>query len=203
MQESPPTAGDRLLGFFDSNPVIAGEKLLRCRQKLIRRFAAERCRDPEDLANETLQRVLNALNKNPQRLTTKIEGFISGFATNIIYESRRSPIYKEDPLDDISPVHEPRTKPLDELLIACSEQEELRLCLKKCLDELHSSERETLIHYYDTEHGEKLKEVRERMALSLGFTSSQLRKRAFNLRTKLEGAIKTCLGLRNKTQASS
>jgi DNA-directed RNA polymerase specialized sigma24 family protein len=203
MQESPPTAGDRLLSFFDSNPVIAGEKLLRCRQKLIRRFGAERCRDPEDLANETLQRVLDALNKNPQRLTTKVEAFISGFATNIIYESRRSSIYKEDPLDDISPAHEPRTKPLDELLIACSEQEELRLCLKKCLDELLASERETLIRYYDTEHGDKLKEVRGRMALSLGFTSSQLRKRAFNLRTKLGTAIKTCLGLRNKTQELS
>jgi hypothetical protein len=75
---------------------------LPVKQKLVRRSRAERCRDPEDLANETVQRVIDALNKNPQRLTTKIEAFISGFATNIIYESRRSPIYKEDPLDDIS-----------------------------------------------------------------------------------------------------
>jgi DNA-directed RNA polymerase specialized sigma24 family protein len=89
------------------------------------------------------------------------------------------------------------------LLIACSEQEELRLCLKKCLDELPASERETLIRYYDTEQGEKLKEVRERMAPSLDLTSSQLRKRAFNLRTKLEACIKGRLGRRNRIQKSS
>jgi len=43
MQDSPPTAGDRLLGFFDTDPIVADEMLLRCRRKLIRRFSAERC----------------------------------------------------------------------------------------------------------------------------------------------------------------
>lgn len=201
MQESPPTAGDRLLSFFDDDPVIASEKLLRCRQKLIRRFSAERCRDPEDLANETLKRVLDALSKNPQRLTTKVEAFISGFATNIIYESRRSPIYKEDPLDDISPAHEPRTKPLDELLIAFSEQEDLHSCLERCLDQLDSKERRTLIQYWTTEPGDKAKEVRRNLASSLGLTSAQLRKRAFNLRERLEAFTKKCLEGRDAIDA--
>lgn len=87
----PPTAGDKLLRFFDSDPVIACEKLLRCRQKLVRRFSAERCHDAEDLTNETLQRVLQALDRQEIQLSTKIEAFISGFATNILRESRRRP----------------------------------------------------------------------------------------------------------------
>ena len=193
MQDSPPTAGDRLLSFFDSDPVIAGEKLLRCRQKLVRRFAAERCHDPEDLANESLRRVLDALNKNPQRLATEIEAFISGFATNIIYESRRSPMHKEDPLEEIVPAKEPRTRPLEELLIGFSEQEDLRQCLEQCLEQLDSQERNTLIKYYTAEPGEKAKAVRRNMASSLGLTSAQLRKRAFNLRSRLEAFTRQCL----------
>src|SRR5690242_17346356 len=85
------TGGDLLLYLFDEDPSVAEEKLLRCRQKLVRRFCAERCRDPDDLASETLRRVLDALSLNPDRLTTTIEGFIFGFATNIIHESRRAP----------------------------------------------------------------------------------------------------------------
>jgi hypothetical protein len=193
LDSDPLTAGDRLLRYFDSDPVVASEKLLRCRQKLVRRFSAERCHDPEDLANETLQRVLQALERDEKQLTTRIEAFISGFATNILRESRRRPIHKEDPLDDLSPAREPRTVSIQELLLAFSEEEDLRRCLKRCLDELHPSDLKILIPYYDAGPGEKLKKVREGMALSLGLTSSQLRKRAFNLRTKLETCIKNCL----------
>ncbi|MEK6283134.1 MAG: hypothetical protein AABN95_22480 [Acidobacteriota bacterium] len=199
LDSDPPTAGEQLLNFFDTDPVIAAEKLLRCREKLIRRFSVERCDDAEDLANETLRRVLDALNKDPQRLTTQIEAFISGFATNIVYESRRSPSHKEDPLAEISPANEPRTNPLDDLLIAFSEQEALRRCFNECLNELESSERDMLIRYYTSQLGEKLKRVRKLMALSMGLTGSQLRKLTFKLRSRLEICIKNCLPSRNKT----
>jgi|SRR6266404_5383396 len=197
MQESAPTAGDRLLRFFDDDPVIASEKLLRCRQKLVRRFSAERCRDAEDLANETLSRVLDALNKTPQRLTSQIEAFISGFATNLIHESRRSPSHKEDPLETIPAAKEPRTRPMHELLIDFSEQEDLRRCLERCLDQLDSKERTTLITYYTTEPGDKAKAVRRNLASSLNLTSAQLRKRAFKLRERLEAFTKLCLESRD------
>lgn len=198
LDSDPPTAGDRLLRYFDSDPVVASEKLLRCRQKLIRRFAAERCHDAEDLANETLQRVLQTLDRDETQLTTQIEAFIAGFATNVLRESWRRPILREDPLDALSPTKEPRTLSPEKLVFVLSEQEDLLLCLEKCLDKFHAWERETLIRYYDANHGEKLKKVREVMALSLGITSSQLRKRAFNFRAKLEECIKNCLDLREQ-----
>ncbi len=189
----PPTAGERLLSYFDDNPEIAQEKLLRCRQKLIRRFSAERCYDAEDLASETLERVLTALDKNPHRVSTQIEAFISGFATMIVHESHRRPVLKEDPLDDLAPANEPRTSPMEELLITLSEQDDLRNCLERCLDQLDSRERKTLINYYSTESGEKAKTVRRNMALSLGLTSGQLRKLAFNLRSRVEVFTRQCL----------
>jgi DNA-directed RNA polymerase specialized sigma24 family protein len=199
----PPTPGDRLLRLFDSDSAIAAEKLLRAKNKLILRFTVERCHDPESLANDAIARLLCVIEKNPDRVITSIGAFLFGIATNIIHESRRSPIVNEVPLDEMAPSHEPRTSRLDDVLVALSEEESLHICLKQCLDSFDASDRELLIHYYDADNDEQLKSVRKRIALRLGLTSYQLRKRAFNLRKKLEASIKDCLADRNKTHKSS
>lgn len=203
LDSDPPTAGDKLLRFFDTNPTIAAEKLFRCRQKLVRRFAAERCNDAEDLANETLRRVLQVLDRDEKQLTTTIEAFISGFATNVLHETHRRPDLKEVPLEELSSENVPRIVSPEELEFAFSREHDLWSCLKGCLNELSQMDRETLVRYYDSELDEKLKEVRERMALLLGLTSAQLRKRTFKLRAQLEDCIKDCLARRNRIPKSS
>ena len=199
MRDGPLTAGDKLLHLFDNDP----NRLLRCREKLVRRFILEFHEDGEDLADETLKRVLLVLEREEIRITTSIEAFISGFATNIIHEVRRRSSQREIPLDDLPSAKEPRLTSPEELLLACTEEEDLRTCFKQCLNELPPSDRAMLISYYDLEPDEKPKEVRERMARSLGLTSSQLRKRAFNLRKELEVCIKNCLVRPNRIQKPS
>lgn len=199
MLDGPPTAGDKLLLLFDND----SERLLRCREKLVRRFAVEFCDDAEDLASETFKRVLHALERDTTQLTTSIEAYVSGFATKITYEARKQVSRKGIPLDDLPPAKEPRSSSPEELLIACSEEEDLRQCWRHCLDELHRSDREMLVSYYDLEPGKKLKAVRDRMARSLGLTNSQLRKLTFNLRKELEACIKNCLARRNRIQKRS
>ena len=199
MLDGPPAAGDKLLLLFDND----SERLLRCREKLIRRFAIEFCDDAEDLASETFKRVLQDLERDKTQLTASIEAYVSGFATNIIHEARKQVSRRGISIDDLPSGNEPRSVSPEELLIGCSEDEDLRLCWKQCLDELHRSDRAMLISYYDLEFDEKLKEVRERMARSLGLTNAQLRKRTFNLRKELEACIKNCLARRNRIQKSS
>ena|SRR5687767_1269404 len=199
MLDGPPTAGDKLLLLFDND----SDRLLRCREKLIRRFILEFRDDAEDLANETLKRVLRDLERDKTQLTTSIEAFISGFATNIIHEARKQSSRRDVPLDDLAAEKEPCSMSPEELLLACSEEEDLRTCLKQCLDELHRSDREMLISYYDLEVAEKLKAARQRIARSLGFTISQLRKRTFKLRKELEACIKNCVARRNRIQKPS
>lgn len=204
LDSDPPTAGDKLLRFFDNDRAIAAHKLLRCREKLIRRFAGERLLDAEDLANETLRRVLESLSLDEKKLTTSIEAYISGFATNVIHECRRQSISKKEiPLDDLPSASEPRSLALEDLELAFSQNEDLWNCLKQCLNELPQTDRETLLRYYDTQLGPKLKQIREQIARSLDLSSSQLRKRTFKLRAALEACIKDCLSLRNKIQKSS
>ena len=166
MLDGPLTAGDKLLLLFDNDH----DRLLRCREKLVRRFILEFHDDGEDLASETFKRVLQVLERDKTQLTTSIEAYVSGFATKIIHEARKQVSRRGIPLDDLPAAKEPRSISPEELLIACSEEEDLRECCKQCLDELHRSDREMLISYYDLELGEKLKAVRERMARSLGLT---------------------------------
>jgi len=193
MPDGPLTGGDRLLAFFDSDPVTANEQLHRFMQILFRRFSAERCREPEDLVNETFQRALAALEKDPQRLTSRIEAFLWGIATHVIHEDRKHPRHKEDPLDEMSSADEPQTNPSDALLIAFSEDKNLLRCLKHCLEQFNPQDRSTLIQYYSTEPGEKAKTARRDMCSRLGLTSRQLIKRAYNLRVRLESLTKVCL----------
>lgn len=196
LDSDPPTAGDKLLRLFDSDPLVAAHKLLRCRQKLIRRFAGERLPDAEDLANETLRRVLQSLELEERKLTTTIEAYVSGFATNVIHEFRRQQIQKKEiPLDDLPSASEPRSISLEELELAFSQREDLWICLKQCLNELSRTDRETLVRYYDTQVNQKLKQIREQIARSLGLSSSQLRKHTFKLRATLEACIRNCLSL--------
>ena len=199
MLDGPLTAGDKLLLLFDNDP----DRLLRCREKLVRRFIVEFHDDAEDWASETFKRVLQALERDKTQLTTNIEAYVSGFATKIIHEARKQVSRRGIPLDDLPAAKEPRSISPEELLIACSEEEDLRRCCKQCLDELHRSDRKMLISYYDLGLDEKLKEVREHMARSLGLTNSQLRKRIFNLRKKPEACIKNCLARRNRIQKPS
>jgi len=193
-----PSPWALLLRLIDSDHEVAAEKLLRCRQKLVRRFSVERCHDPEQLADETIERVLNAITK--ERVITNVWAFFAGVAKHIIQEAHRSPILKEVPLDDLTPLQEPRTRPLDEWLTAIAEQEDLHDCLRQCLEKLDAPDRELLTRYYDAAEGEQLKQARVRLALAARLTNGQLRKRALRLRTKLELCIKTCLGHGNKTQ---
>lgn len=199
MLDGPLTAGDKLLLLFDNDP----DRLLRCREKLVRRFILEFRDDAEDLASETLKRVLQTLERDKAQLTTSIEAYISGFATKIIHEARKQVSRKGIPLDDLPAAKEPCCISPEELLIACSEEEAIRVCWKQCLDEVNRYDREMLISYYDLELGEKLKAVREQMARSLSLTNAQLRKRTFNLRKELEACIKDCLARRNKIQKLS
>lgn len=199
MLDGPLTAGDKLLFLFDNDP----DRLLRCREKLVRRFIFEFRDDAEDLVSETFTRVLQALERDKTQLTTSIEAYVSGFATNIIHEARRRSSQREVPLDDLPPAKEPHSASPEELLLACSEEEDLRTCFKQCLNELHPSDREMLISYYDLQLGKKLKAVRERMARSLGLTNAQLRKHTFNLRKEVEACIKNCLARPNRIQKPS
>ena len=192
-EPSPQAPGDKLRRLLGDDPQVADERLERLRSKLIHRFAAARCADPEDLAQKTICRVLEALEKGKQ-ITTQIEHYAAGVATNIIREQWKTSPQRLVPIEELRPDQEPCTEPFDRLLTQLSEDQVLSGCLQSCLAGLAQAERELLVEYYATSDDLLAKDIRERMAGSLRLTRDQLRRRAFNLRRRLEVCMNQCLG---------
>lgn len=192
MAVNDSSENNRLLSFFSTDSTVAVEKFLRMRQKLIRYFAANRCPDPQDHADETIFRVIKAIDDG-KKVDTVIEAYTQGFAKFVLLEVKRQHQYV--PLDDISPENEPFTNPKEpEDNLAVWEQSENLVCEQKCLaEEFSADERKLLIGYYTTSHEEKLKYAREKLSLQLNISRNVLKKRAFKLREKLEVCMKKCL----------
>jgi DNA-directed RNA polymerase specialized sigma24 family protein len=198
MAKDDSSNGDKLLSFFDSDSQVAGEKLLRIRQKLIRYFSAERCPDPQELSDETLFRVIKAINEGKQ-VTTTIEAYIFGFAKNILREARRLPQF--DSLEELPPDKERATSPEQETL-APWERQEILAYYQKCLMEFTDSEQKLFLGYYAQNPGEKPKEARERLASLMGLSRAVLKQRAFRIRERLEACIKNCMSMKGTKSAN-
>src|SRR4051812_48482909 len=82
-------AFDALLGWLDPNRDIAGQKYEDIRRRLVKIFSCRGCAEPEDLADETINRVTT-------RLATIESGFVGdpgryfyGVANKVHLEYRR------------------------------------------------------------------------------------------------------------------
>ncbi|HZT35185.1 MAG TPA: hypothetical protein VFA15_04640, partial [Nitrososphaera sp.] len=70
--------------------------------------------------------------------------------------------------------------------------ENLHICLDRCLKELSSKDRRLLLDYYSKDGREKI-ELRRRLAAELGISENALRIRLSRLRATLKGCIEACL----------
>lgn len=156
------------------------------RQKVIRYLAANRCYNPEELADETFSRVLRKID-SWQSQNVAFGAFLFGFA-KIVARERGHGVRGEEQLDDSSPEiiqlagasWIPDTDP----------QAEVIEYLQHCLQEMEPEERELIVNYYQggSQEGD-LKRGRQQLADQLGLSIKALRQRAMRLRIKLETEI--------------
>ena len=198
MAKDNSSSGNTLLLLFDKDLLIAEEKLLRMRQKLIRYFNGalrSTFQDHEECADETIYRVTKKINEGIEITneveTDGIEKYFFKVAHYVKLEFwRRPPTVL---IDDDSTIDESDAKTPLETLIEKWEQAEILFCYQKCRSEFNDSERALFDGYYITQPGEKPKEAREKLAVILGFSRPTIKKRAFRLRAKLEVCMKKCL----------
>lgn len=177
-----PAEFKSLLSWLDQDQEKAVDKYFSIRRGLIKVFEVRGCVDAEDLADETIDRVL----RKAEELLDSFEGepaaYFYGVARNVFRESLRRPRSEELP-EDLS-----TTSGNDH------DDKELRLqCLDRCLNELSDADRELIVSYYSFEKGEK-SEFRRSVAESLGITVNHLRIRAFRVRESLHRCIQHCIG---------
>lgn len=176
---------NRLLSWLHPDRDQAGLKYEEIRSMLIRRFVQLSCRDPEDLANETIDRVARKLPEVIDKYKGDPEPYFFSVAYYVFMEYLRRPIMQSlAKLDRREPVA-PNSEEL-------AEKELLDSCLRDCLDQMNQRDRETILTYYRGDRQVKIK-ARKALAESLGIDLRALRLRTQRIRASLKKCILDCM----------
>jgi DNA-directed RNA polymerase specialized sigma24 family protein len=167
---------DALLDWLDPQREKAGQKYEDIRRRLIKIFTCRGCSEPEDLADETINRVTNKLKEIEAGFTGDRARYFYGVANKVHLEYlRRKP--------DV-------TLPLP---VANSDEVEREFkCLETCMDRLTPDNRELVLQYYQEDKKAKI-DHRKMLAEHLGIAVNALRIRACRIRATLLECVQNCL----------
>jgi RNA polymerase sigma factor (sigma-70 family) len=167
---------DALLAWLDPNRERAAERYEDIRSRLIKLFTCRGCYEPEDLADETINRVIKRLKDIEASFTGDPARYFYGVANNVHKEYLRR---KPAPHPPIAP--------------ESSEQIEREYeCLERCMEELTADNRQLVLQYYQREKRARI-DHRKQLAEQLGIALNALRIRAHRLRTSLQECLQNCL----------
>lgn len=180
-----------LLAWLDSGAESDGASYLEMRRRLVAYFDRKNCLSPEDLADETLNRVARRLEEEGEILDATPPHFCYMTARFVYLEFLRSGGYRDQSLEAI-----PAAGRWSSTLAApfdpdSESQQKTMQCLESCLERLQTSDRELILEYYRGERREKI-ETRRELATRLGLTPNALAIRAARIRTRLERCVTGC-----------
>jgi hypothetical protein len=174
-------AFNKLLGWLDSDRDQAGRKYIEIEHKLIRFLAARRCPCPEEVKDETRERVMKKI-MDPE--ICLVETYI-GEPIRYFYAVARL-VHLEYLRKTWLP---PRsvTAPIES-----SQTEEEYVCLEECLKKESSQDRKLITEYYREDKRAKIKH-RKHLAEKMGIELNALRIQACRIRKNLRMCIEKCL----------
>ena len=158
-----------LLAVFDKDPRRADEKYAALYQNLMRYFEWNRMREPEDAAQEALQRGFSRLQEGQKITTDNPSAYFFGIARNLVREG-----WKAKPSVQRENLELPSAPPLFHKL----NPSEQKVLLRECLGELRDDEREMLTAYIEGEG--------ESWSQRAGLQQSATRLRIHRIRKRLE-----------------
>lgn len=178
----------KLLKWLDSDEEKAAERYGHIHHALIKYFNAAGCSDSEELADETIDRMVGQIKKLNNYEGEKIKYFL-GVARNVKRESFRKREHQTE-LTDLEnvgePAYEPETADNESL-------SEIQLeCLKKCLKKLNTRDRKLILGYHNVTNSTKKKDVHKKLAEKFSLTANTLRVHIFRLKQKLSECTGKC-----------
>lgn len=179
----------QLLQWLDEGPDSGGEKYLEMRQRLVGYFDRKNCLHPDDLADETLNRVARRLQEEGAITDTPPARYCYIVAKFVFMEYLRRSERDHLPIEDSE---SPRTSAdVNEGEMQSQLKEKLLVCLEQCLQTLEHDNRDLIFRYY---HGERRTKIDNRRGLAdrLGVTVNALSIRACRIRSKLEVCVGKC-----------
>ena len=179
---------DLLLGWLGPDRDSAGRKYETIRSGLVRIFVSKGFSDAEDLADETINRVMLRLPDIRTNYFGEPACYFHGVARNVIHESHRRKEVTTTGLNEGRVEPEP-------------ERSEKHDCLGHCLNRLSAGKRDLILDYY-LYGGHRKVEHHKQMAGKLNISQGAIRNRAFQIRLSLEHCIRHC-GLARKGRQST
>ena len=179
----------RFLAWIDNGRESEGQEYLALRGRLVAYFERKGCDVPDDLADETLERVTRRLDEVGKIDVETPAKFCYITAKFVFLEYLRSGRRKEIPVETADLENfEARTTPYNE-----DDGEMLGGCLDRCLSTINAGDRDLIFEYYFGERRAKIDHRRE-LAARLGVTPNALAIRACRIRERLERCIRECSG---------
>ena len=178
-----PETFESLLRFLDPDRDQAAVKYEAIRRRLVRLFEWRGCGAPEDLTDETMDRVARRLLEGVDVRSADPYGYFCGVAHLVSKEVGRRVARERAALEreEWQPM-----PPADE-----EDEEDGRLsCLRHCLEQLPADQRLLVLRYHQEDD-----HIRSRQMLSheLGVPMNALRIRVHRVRRKLEECVAKCL----------
>jgi DNA-directed RNA polymerase specialized sigma24 family protein len=185
-----PHAFKGLLNWLDEGINSEGEKYLEMRRRLISYFDRKNCSAPDELTDETLNRVARRLEEEGEIVTEAAARYCYIVARFVFLEYLRER-NEEIPLDAINALAATNQPAISEAEDESLHRERMLTCLDRCTEKLDPKHRELIVRYY---YGERRIKIDNRLALAkqLGLTANALSIRACRIRDKLEVCVKEC-----------
>jgi RNA polymerase sigma factor (sigma-70 family) len=183
---------DSLMAQLGPDRESAARAYIELRRALFIFFAARGAANPDEMTDETINRVARRLSEGKLITTESPANYFYGVARNVWRES----LAKNNvliPLSYDSPAGNAQATPY-ELLLWSRERIETEIrhdCLEKCLGRLVQEDRELVLSYYQFSGGQKI-ENRKRLAAQLGLSSNTLRQKVARLRSRLAECMAIC-----------
>ena len=184
-----PNVFDALLNWLDQGINSSGKTYLEMRRRLVFYFDRKNCSTPDELADETLNRVARRLeeegtieSETPAKYCYIVARFVF---MEYLRESHRAGIA----LDELK-----RQGSGDYFVVpeVHNNREKTLACLGRCTSKLEPVNHELITRYYVGKGRVKIAN-RRALAESLGITMNALAIRACRLRDKLEACVRQCV----------
>lgn len=188
-----PNAFRRLLEWLDEGLDSGGQKYLEMRQRLVAYFDRKNCLSPDELADDTLNRVSRRLEEEGAIKSESPAKYCYIVARFVFMEYLRGAEKKNVSIDE-----QLLQSSVNNFILPARDDEkeikEVRLnCLEQCMGKLEPANRDIIIRYYFGEERVKI-ENRRTLAANLGITMNALTIRACRIRDKLEACVAKCVG---------
>lgn len=182
--ELTPEALASLLGFLGPDEEVAARAYERIRTRLVQIFEWRGCARPEELTDETFDRVTRKLVGGLEVEAEDPLRYFCGVAYRVFKEVLREEQKERAALAEVRHLPPPAG--------ADPEAESRMGCLDLCLDRIEPPQRDLILRYHTGDGRERI-DNRQALAEELEVPLNALRIRAHRLRAKLEACVRDCV----------